>query len=341
MVTKIDVSSAQLDAVVIHRVGNRSRDEGIKLSERVVNSSDQLDEAILRNYLLTLAQGSEEFEFHHESDIDLNAIKKFSTAAVSVRGQFVEQSQNIARHLYSASTHSNIMMGELIVMSFSQIFISGQQSKALGIVKTELKDEYIDILDEPDSLQAIERTGVPLNRIQKGALILHDANLVYIIDTLGQKSKYWITDFLKVMPKDSPEARARAGGLVLKSVANAIADTSERLALGQRLKSVMDGSDSITVGELRELSEAYLGEQSVSNIFAGVREKSGILLEDRIEIETQGLDQYAHQLSRKIPLGEGVSIVVSGRTTEVEDISVTRTKSGIRVVAEFKLARGN
>ena len=70
---KIDFSQVELHNVITHRVGNKLRDENIKLTEESTFYSEETKEFILRYFLLPVK--SEEFyEFTHSVKLDMNDV---------------------------------------------------------------------------------------------------------------------------------------------------------------------------------------------------------------------------------------------------------------------------
>ena len=249
-----DVSSSKVDKVIVHRVGNRTREEGYTLSTQEVKRTEYLSDLLLRHYLVPLAKANDAYNFYHESDLKLNAIHSFAKQIFAESSTFGEQSQNIAKHLYSASTHSKIVGGELIIILFKGLIADGSTCDAIGIYRIETKDTYLDVKDDAGALQLIERTGISLDRIQKGALILsHDIH-VLAIDSLSQNTKYWLDSFLKVAPRSTPKACARLGGTLLKAVSSKMSDPNAALELGSRISKTMQESDgTVSLVKLRRL----------------------------------------------------------------------------------------
>lgn len=96
----------------------------------------------------------------------------------------------IAKYLYSVSTHPNISGGELIIILLSDIRVNALITEGLAILKMESRDSYLDIVDERGTIQLMTKSGISLNKIQKGCLILSNGNNLITIDTLSQKTKY-------------------------------------------------------------------------------------------------------------------------------------------------------
>lgn len=104
----LDISLATVEKVIVHQIGNKIREEGYKLSSSEMLISEQTQELLLRHYLPVFAKIDNTHEFYHESDLSLNAVKKFSQSAFIDRDNFVDFTQSIAKQLYSSSTHPNI-----------------------------------------------------------------------------------------------------------------------------------------------------------------------------------------------------------------------------------------
>ena len=142
----IDVSSARVARCAVHRVGNRVREEGYLLSEGEVRGTGDLHGTLLRNYLAPLAKSDDEFEFYHESDISLNALRRFSGNVFEDPASFLRQTQNIAKSLYSASTHPQISGGEFIAILFNDVRVEGRSIQSLGLYRIEAREPLFDLV---------------------------------------------------------------------------------------------------------------------------------------------------------------------------------------------------
>ena len=159
-------------------------------------------------YLKPLINNKEIFNLYHESNIELNEVHHFSKKIFNNNDIFLDTSKDIAKALHGHSTHPNILIGELIIILYKGILIDNNSTQAIGIYKTEVKDNYFDVQEDGETLILASKQGIPINKIQKGALILEDGN-VFAIDSLNQKTKYWYNDFLKIKLKKTPENNAQ------------------------------------------------------------------------------------------------------------------------------------
>src|SRR6266568_6857145 len=117
----IDVSSAKVTKLIVHRIGNKLRDEGFILSEHEAELTESLKDLLLKNYLGQGIRQGDSYDFYHESDLALNVVHHYSELVFNNPSTFVKCSKSIAKHLYSASTHPNIGGGEFILILFDDI----------------------------------------------------------------------------------------------------------------------------------------------------------------------------------------------------------------------------
>lgn len=255
----LDVSSARLTNVAVHRVGNKIREEGISLANEESKVSDSLIELLFQNYLIPLSKQQEVYDFFHESDLSLNVMAAISAKIFDEPSAFVEQTQAVAKHLYASSAHQNISGGDLVFLLFAGVEIDGEASSALAILKIESKDDFIEITESSNAFDMVERSGIALNKIQKGALILPNSQGVFVVDNLGKKTKYWIDSFLKVSPRATSKSYAKICGSILKGVSSKIDDAQDVAGLNQKIT------------EKNQFFRAHLNRRDKGNIFTVYR----------------------------------------------------------------------
>lgn len=333
----IDVSSTKIEKFVVHHVGNKLREEGYILSSKEADGQEMLNELLLKHYLLPLSQQTDLFEFFHESDLSLNELYRYSTNIFEDKNSFLEQSYSIAKHLYSVSNHPNISGGELIIILFSDIRINSFTVEGLAVLKMESRDNYLDIIGERGTIQLITKSGISLNKIQKGCLILSNGNNVITIDTLSQKTKYWNDSFLKIKPQQTIDACARVGGAILKSVASKISDSLTRISLNKKLEQEIESNASLSLGELINISKEFVDERTVAGIVDGVRGNIGFDLPNELKLDSKALLPYAKKISQKTEITNGVSLIISDSKISIDDFTIEKTSDGFRAVIDMSI----
>ncbi|MFG6323290.1 MAG: nucleoid-associated protein [Lachnospiraceae bacterium] len=198
----VDFSNSKVLDLAVHIVGNKSKDEKIVLTETSAAIVDDVAEQYIKEYFFSSFNFELSYQFTHETSVNLNEIYIYSSAIFQSPALLVEQSINIAKHLYEVSTHPNIKKGELYVAYIKDCVIDGYKTNAIGIFKSETKDFYIDINHSKQSFSVSCKKGTNTKRLDKGCLIFDFEKKipqkVYIVDSSRNDALYWKNDFLRV-----------------------------------------------------------------------------------------------------------------------------------------------
>ncbi|CDL86692.1 nucleoid-associated protein [Xenorhabdus cabanillasii] len=333
----IDISSAKVSKVIVHHVGNKLRDEGFHLSQAECHRSSTLDELLLKDFLAPVIRKGQEYYLTHESDVSLNTVNHYASNVFSNPKTFKESSEAIAKHLYGCSSHPNIGGGEFLIILFEDIRSGAQSLQALGLFRVEGKDDYLDVGEEKGAIQVIERVGISLDKVQKGAVIISNGLKVLAIDNLGQKTKYWIENFLKATPSQTPQKSAQVAGALLKAISNKVETPSNALEFSRQVEELLTESNALSLSDLRKISNNYINNEEVDELLNGARLKYGVSLDDSAPIESKRLARYAKEVVTKSRIAEGVSLLVSNPDAKIHSIDVKPTKSGFRAVVDIQM----
>lgn len=200
------LQSATIKNLILHKVGNKAANEGINISKSELVLNDELRE-ILKRYFTSAFKSEEFFNLHHESDLKLNEIFSFASEIFYNPDNLLEQSKNIAKHLYEQSTHPKVKEGEFYVVYFEGAIIEGETTDVIGLFKSENKDTFLKISQFKDNFDINLENGININKLDKGCLIINKEKekgfLVSIVDNLskGNDAQYWKDDFLNVKPR--------------------------------------------------------------------------------------------------------------------------------------------
>lgn len=195
-----------LKNLIIHKVGNPSRGEALRLSNQQPDLQDELLNAVLKKYFLTSFNENALYRFTHMSDVNLNEIYTYVSAIFEDADSFEEQSKFIATFLYNKSTHVKVKEGELYVAYFQNLPFEGNEVAGLGIFKSENRDTYLNVIPDDDNLSIAAEAGININKLDKGCLIFRqegeDGYRLCVVDNTNkqQDAQYWVDDFLSVSP---------------------------------------------------------------------------------------------------------------------------------------------
>ncbi|OFX21579.1 MAG: hypothetical protein A2041_01345 [Bacteroidetes bacterium GWA2_31_9b] len=201
------LTDSTIDKLVIHKVGKKNQDENIRFSKNLIKLNDDLKDLLVR-YFLTPFKSEEYFNFYHDSDLNLNEVYHYVTKIFSEPDSFIEQSRNLAKHLYENSTHPNINGGEFYVVYFKQCEFNYEMVDAIGLFKSETRDTFLRVYSNDENFIVESEQGIDIKKLDKGCLIMNVENekgyIVSSVDKLskGEDARYWIDDFLKIKQRE-------------------------------------------------------------------------------------------------------------------------------------------
>ncbi len=199
----INLFNAQIDSLSLHRVGNKQKNEGVFLSEETQPLNDET-RGLLKEFFLKPFREKEEnyFKLTHETDLEFNEIYQAAKAIFNEPASLQEHSKKITRFLYEQSNHPHIKNGEVFVAHFSNMVLDNEKIEAVGIFKSEIKQEFLQFQEKGAHLEMILEQGVNLNKLDKGCLVFNtlaeEGFKVLSVDSNRYDSKYWLENFLGV-----------------------------------------------------------------------------------------------------------------------------------------------
>ena len=206
----IQLYDANIKSCMVHFVGNKANDEGLKVSKNPLILNNTTRNALSNYFYKSFTVKEEFYSFHHQTNIGLNTIYSYIREIFNNNAVFCEQSLNIARYLYEQSTHPKIKGGELYIAHIDNCVINGKYAEVIGLFKSESKDTFLMLHQNEVGFELSSQSGASINKLDKGCLIFNieedDGYLVAIVDNTnkGSEAKYWTDDFLHVRPrKDS------------------------------------------------------------------------------------------------------------------------------------------
>ncbi len=205
MTEEFDLTNASMSKLITHRVGNKSREEGINLSEQLSTVGADSD-AYLMKYFMQLFKATEVYAFSAAGVLMDNPIYRLASAIFEQPEGFIDLSKELAGLLYDASIHPKINDGKLNVVYFEDILVEDELVNAIGLFKSENDVAFIKMLGKQKHFDLHHDFGFQIKGVDKGCLIL-DRNKeegfdVFVIDRHNkmQDAQYWVHQFLHVLP---------------------------------------------------------------------------------------------------------------------------------------------
>lgn len=199
----INLFNTTIESISIHKVGNKSRNEAIFLSDEPFKVTDEIT-PLLKEFFLKPFRDKEEsyFQFAHDVDLDYNLIFNLTNQFFLQKEEILQHviTKQITRHLYEQSNHPHIKNGEVYIVHFTNLSIDNEVVDAIGIFKTEIKSDFIELEENESHLEMILKQGISLDKLDKGALIFNykkeEGYKVLTVDSNRYDARYWLEHFL-------------------------------------------------------------------------------------------------------------------------------------------------
>lgn len=322
----IQFGQVSLTSMVIHLVGNKLRQEGIRFSEELAEISDETMQQLLFSYLLRPFVKIETLHhFAHPTSLEFNEVYHYVAKVFADRTVFLNQSKNVARQLYESSTHPRIREGEFFMIYLENCVVGDVTCDAIGIFRTENKETYLKVLPNNDSYGMAYDHGISTNHLDKGCLIFNVAEatgyraaIVDVHSKATEEARYWRDAFLKVEP-------LRTEATVTQDYMRVCAQVQqqnnrgrgEQLAFQAKAIQYFESNDTFelegfvrdVIGDDPDLSERF--EEVRSQIVSGE-----LQLPERFDISREKVQKFRRQLRNHIRLDNNFEIVIKGRDLE-------------------------
>lgn len=199
----INLFNTQIENLSIHRVGNKSRNEDIFLSESPYKLTDE-STPLIKEFFFKPFRDKEEvyFQFAHDVDLDYNEMYNFATQIFNNPDRVHEVSKAITKHLFEQSNHPHIKNGEVYVTYLTRVSIDNREVDAIGIFKNEIKSDFIQFKENGSNLEMILQQGINLQKLDKGCIIFNykkeEGYKILTLDNNRYDARYWLEHFLSV-----------------------------------------------------------------------------------------------------------------------------------------------
>jgi hypothetical protein len=199
----INLFNTHIESLSIHRVGNKSRNEAIFLSENQYGLNDEIV-PLLKEYFFKSFREKEEnyFQFAHEVDLEYNDMFNLATEIFTNPSSVHEVSKKITNHLFEQSNHPHIKNGEVYVTYLTNVSIDNNVVDAIGVFKSELRTDFLQFEEKGSNLEMVLQEGINLNKLDKGCIIFNhkkeEGYKILTVDSNRYDARYWLEHFLAV-----------------------------------------------------------------------------------------------------------------------------------------------
>jgi hypothetical protein len=320
-----------LQKVMVHKVGNPSRGEELKLSENPLTLNDEIVQGLLTKYFLGAFNENELYRFTHLSDVELNEVYNYVRTIFDDTEAFVSQAALLAQFLYSKSTHAKVKEGELYVVLFDRVLFEKEYIRVVGIFKSETKETFLKVFQHGKSWEVIQEEGININKLDKGCLIFNTNTVegykVCVVDSTNKQNdtQYWVTDFLQVQPyADSYHHTDKYLSLCKTFVTNEYAEKFDVSKSDQidMLNRSMDYFKTKEQFNLQEFTDEVIHHPEVVDTFMAFKKNfessRNFEIEDEFDIHLSAVKKQQKVFKTVLKLDKNFHIYIHGRRDLIE-----------------------
>jgi len=322
--------NATIERVTLHHVGNKSADEGIRLSQSELSLSTNL-KGLLSQYFLTPFKMEEYYHFYHDSNLNLNEVFVFASQIFEHPAELYDNSVSLAKHLYQQSTHPNIKGGDFYTVYLKNCNLDGEEVDAIGLFKSENKDTYLKVMNDDDNFYLESELGINIKKLDKGCLIFNTEKdqgyIVAVIDNTNRaaEAQYWVEDFLHVTYRQDDYHHTQNLMALTKSfVMNAMPEQfevtkAEQATILNDSIAFFKGKESFT---MEEFNEEVIQQPEIVESFQQYRQRftldNAIRIPDSFDISESAVKKQSRGFKSVIKLDKNFHIYIHGNQNLIE-----------------------
>ena len=326
----IDYTHTGISQFITHFVGNKSREEGVQLSEET-NETDEASTEYLLTYFLSAFKNVEPYAFNHNIGLEYNEIYSLCCKIFDAPGTFLENSKHFASHLHEHSLHPKIKAGELSIVLFRNLSIDGETMNGIGIFKTETKDVFLKVSNDKHRFVFRHDQGININKLEKGCLVLdterEEGFKVLAVDKTGnEEAQYWKNEYMNLKSFQSDFSQTKAIVEVTKSFITKEIDKQfevDKTGKIEMMEKSLDYFKNTKQYDEKEYVEAVFDDSpELYKAFQDHRkdysESYNVEIDESFDVSERAVKKATNMLKSIIKLDKNFHIYVHGGSENIE-----------------------
>jgi len=325
--------NSAINGIAVHFIGNKTNSELCKLSKYCLRLNDADKALLVRYFVAPFIKSTEYFNFYHETDLKYNEVFDYVSAIFDNPETLLEQSVNLAKHLYEQSTHPKIKGGEFYTVYFKDCIIDGETVDAVGLFKSENKDTFLKVFPNKteDGFEIESEKGININKLDKGCLIFNSEKekgyIVAVIDNTnrGIEAQYWTDDFLHIRQrKDEFFNTKNMMSMCKEFVKNEFSNQFESNAV-QRDAIIQDTLNFLKTKDnfdFEEFTNEVIKQpeviESFNNFKTNYQEKYDLEIADNFQISDNAVKKQQRSFKSVIKLDKNFHIYIHGDREKIQ-----------------------
>lgn len=318
-----------LEAVSLHKIGNKIGEEGIRTSSRVLSLNDDVT-TLLLNYFLMPLKKEIYFNFFDERSLTHHIVYNSVSKIFENPQCLLEESVALAKHLYEQGDNPKIKNGEFYTAYFENCEIDGENVDAIGLFKSEHKDYFLKIFSNNEDYEMQNDSGINIQKLDKGCLIFNtqkENGYVVCVHDVSKNSEngYWIDMFLQLRERSDDFYYTQHMMTVCKEfVTKQLPEEFEVNKIDQadllnKSAQFFKENDSF---DLDEYTETILPDQAAARSFKSFKKafehEHDMEISDQFDLSEQAVKQQSKIFKSIIKLDKNFHIYVHGDRSRIE-----------------------
>lgn len=328
--TILDFTQASLQCLITHHVGNKLRDENIKLTEGLTSYTKETKDFLLRYFLLPV-KAQEFYSFTHTVKLDMNDVYSILSTMFKEQDNFIDNSKNIAKLLYESSMHPKIKRGELNIAYFTNVILDNEIVDAIGIYKSETNVPFLKMESGKSKYNINHDYGFEIKGVDKGCIIFNTSKesgfKVIIIDNSSRsiEAQYWKDDFLKLKPVANEFHQTNQFLGIAKNFVTKQLDEEFKISKADKIDLLNRSVEYFKTHETfdkKEFEKNVFEDsgiiKSFQNFDSNYRQSNEIEITDHFEISPQAVKKQAKVFKSVLKLDKNFHIFIHGNSNMIE-----------------------
>ncbi|NLL27769.1 MAG: nucleoid-associated protein [Bacteroidales bacterium] len=198
----INIESAYLSKLIIHRVGNKVLEDGLTLSEELVSLNDAYLNSLGNQLLMPFKKEDSLFNFYHDTDVNLNVMKtRCKKIFQDVDENFIPESISAAKELYELMQSPKLHGGEFWVAYFRGMLVDDEETDAVAFFLMDERKNFVKLYSNETKYAIEMQSGTDPSGFLSGCIICNtDEENGYIISCSGKSKgldlRLWMDNFM-------------------------------------------------------------------------------------------------------------------------------------------------
>ncbi len=318
----VNGKEAMVEEFVLHRIGTDGSPSILSDYSAVLQGVEE-QEFLRKLFLRPFSSLILTSEFN--SDDRKNVVQELC-AKVAKGKELVPISQMIGKHLIEVAAQHEVKSGDLFVVKFHGIELSGAHLDAIGIYKFDDKEVFLESKIDGDAIAMQLKRGLGGRKPDQAALILftEGGHTVFAIDD-RPASGFWQRDFLSIRPKQDHVNSTKNVLEMTKTFITEQLPQEYEIPKADQIdllnRSVQYFKDN-TEFDRESFSREVFQSDEVVDRFAKFgdryQEEHDVELDDRFEISAHAVKKQARVFKSVLKLDKNFHIYIHGDRDKIE-----------------------